>query len=197
MAKRKKTETRVPNHWDLLFPGRFLKACDLKGRPATITIRRLYQEKIDGKWKLIVWFPEGKEKNELSLNRTNGEAIAAMFGRKKPQEWVGRRITIKEETVSSFGDRVPAIRIIGSPDIDRPVEVDVDLGRVNIRRTLRPTGNGSRRQQRPPAPELEIGPGADGDPGHDVLTDQEQHDGWELDENGEAIPPEDTGGPHG
>jgi hypothetical protein len=123
----------------------------------TVTIGRLFQEKIDGKWRLIVEFPEGKDKHQLAINRTNGEAIGAMFGRDDPvRAWTGRRITLAEEQVRAFGETQPAIRVVGSPDISADVRVDVDLGRVKIQRTLRPTGNGAR--QRPKAPPIDPPP---------------------------------------
>lgn len=121
-----------------------MKAVDLKGKEVTVTVVKLFQEKIEGKWVLIAKLKEGTEKDELKLNRTNGEAMAAMFGKKSPDKaWVGKRITLGSEMVWAFGEKTPAIRIVGSPDITGPVKVDVDLGRVQIARTLRRTGNGN------------------------------------------------------
>jgi hypothetical protein len=142
----KKIETRVPTCWDELFPGRFLKACDLKGKEVTITIKRVYQEKIDGKWKLIFEFPEGQDKHEMACNRTNGEFAGAMFG-KDPTKWVGHKITIRSEVVWAFGEKTNALRICGSPELSKEVVIDIDMGRSQIRGTMRPTkrnGNGSK-----------------------------------------------------
>jgi hypothetical protein len=136
-----KSETRIPKSWDELFPGRFLKSCDLKGKAVTVTIARIHQEKIDGEWELIFTFKEGSDKREFSCNRTNGEHMLAMFG-KDPTKWIGRRITLQSEQVWGWGEKIPALRIIGSPELTRDVEMNVDKGRLKIRRTLKRTGNG-------------------------------------------------------
>ncbi len=140
MAKR--TETRIPKSWDELFPGRFLKACDLKGKAVTVTIAKIHQERIDGEWALIFTFKEGQDKREFACNRTNGEHMRAMFG-KDPTKWVGRRITLKAEGVWAFGEQMDALRIIGSPELTEDVRVDIDQGRLKIHRTLKRTGTGS------------------------------------------------------
>jgi hypothetical protein len=138
----KKTETRIPTSWDELFPGRFLKSCDLRGKAVTVTIAKIHQERIDGTWELILTFREGADKRELGCNRTNGEHIRAMFG-KNPTKWIGKRITLGSEQVWGWGEKVDAIRVIGSPDIPQDIRVNVDKGRLKINRVMRRTGNGS------------------------------------------------------
>jgi hypothetical protein len=61
-----------------------------------------------------------------------------MFGR-DPAKWTGRKITIRSEDVWSFGEKGPAIRVCGSPELTGPTKVDIDQGRLQIHTTLRPT----------------------------------------------------------
>lgn len=115
-----------PVDWDELYPGRFIKAGDLKGKQVTLTISAVRVEELVGdkgpQMKGIVSF-EGKGK-QLPLNKTNGICMKAMFGR-EVQKWIGRRVTL----FPGNWDGEPAIRIYGSPDIDSDMNVTVALPR--------------------------------------------------------------------
>ncbi len=125
-------ELPKPLNWDELYQGRFLKASDLKGKKVTLTISAVDLEKLesDGKEKIkgVVSF-EKTDKN-LALNKTNGLCLKAMFDR-AVQSWVGKRITLYEDT---FFDpktkrKEPCIRIWGSPDIAEEMAVEIHLPR--------------------------------------------------------------------
>lgn len=119
--------------YDQLFPGRFIKTGDLGGKDRTLTIadvdlEDLPQEKGGDKPKGIVTFKEAKKK--LVLNRTNGECIKAMFGR-KIDGWKGKRVTL----YPTEWNGEPCIRIKGSPDIAAPVTFELKLPRKKPRAT--------------------------------------------------------------
>ena len=135
--------------YDLLFPGRFLKAAEFKGKDVLVTISAidledLPQEKGGDKAKGIISF-EGKKK-KLVLNRTNGECLKAMFGR-DTGEWIGKRIVLFPDVWN--GD--PCVRVRGSPDIANDIEFELKLPRKRPQtKVMKALGraNGSR----PPAP---------------------------------------------
>lgn len=126
--------------YDQLFPGRFIKAGEFKGRPNTLTISDIKLEDMEDrkgvKTKCIVSFA-GKKK-QLVLNKTNGECIKGMFGR-KVADWIGKRVTFYPETVSAFGSKTLAIRVLGSPDIPADKEVICKIGRDSVTVTMKRT----------------------------------------------------------
>jgi len=115
-----------PVDWDELYPGRFIKASDLKGKKVTLTISRVRVEELIGdkgpQMKGIINF-EGKDK-ALALNKTNGLCLKAMFGR-KVQEWVGHKATL----FASTWDGDECIRIWGSPELTEDRQVTIALPR--------------------------------------------------------------------
>ena len=149
--------------YDALFPGRFLKAGLFKGKDVTLTITKvrledLPQEKGGERPRGILSFSETKL--ELVLNRTNGEAIKAMFGR-DTGEWVSRKVTFYPATLGDCDFADIAVRVRGSPELAEPLEFELRLPRKRPRAvTLVPTGNGQQArtngatnvpQQRPAA----------------------------------------------
>lgn len=115
-----------PVDWDELYPGRFIKASDLKGKKVTLIISKVRVEELVGdkgpQMKGIINF-EGKDK-ALALNKTNGLCLKAMFGR-KVQEWVGHKVTL----FASVWDGDECIRIWGSPEIKDDMPVTIALPR--------------------------------------------------------------------
>ena len=115
-----------PVDWDELYPGRFIKAADLKGKNVTLKIADIDLEELIGdkgkQVKGVISFEKTEKK--LALNKTNGICLKAMFG-KKVQEWIGRRVTLFP---TRHGDD-DAIRIYGSPEIAADIPVTVALPR--------------------------------------------------------------------
>ncbi len=116
-----------PVDWDELYPGRFIKAGEFKGKKPTLTIKDVDMASLvsdDGTEKLkgVLSFVETPK--QLPLNKTNGICLKAMFGR-KVQEWVGKRVTLFAGTWN--GEE--ATRIWGSPDIKEEQAVEVKLPR--------------------------------------------------------------------
>jgi predicted YcjX-like family ATPase len=142
--------------FDELYPGRFIKAGDLKGRDVTLTIAKVVVEELEGSKKQtkgVVSFKESPR--ELVLNRTNGECIKALFGRKLA-EWIGKRITIYPAAIQSdLADL--AVRVRGSPDIAQDVTFMLSLARKRPRSvTLKKTGaNGKAAPPTEPEPETQ------------------------------------------
>jgi hypothetical protein len=151
--------------YDQLFPGRFLKAGEFKGKDVTLTLSRVDLEEMEDrkghKTKCIVTFRETKK--QLVLNRTNGECLKGMFGR-KVGEWIGKRVTFGPSTVEAFGAPTLAIRVRGSPDLPRDTEITCKVGRqgdvrVMMRRTGQQQGaNGKAPPPPPPPPQMEEPP---------------------------------------
>jgi hypothetical protein len=115
-----------PIDFDELYPGRFLKAGEFKGKKPTLTIAAVQLDELEGltgkKVKGCVSF-ERTEK-QLVLNKTNGICLKAMFGR-KPQEWVGHKVTLFAGTWNAE----ECIRVWGSPEIEADLEVKIELPR--------------------------------------------------------------------
>ena len=145
--------TKIPDVYSELWPNRFLKADLLKDKPRTLTIDKIMVEVMptdDGgeKERGIIYFRETQR--QLALNRTNGECLKAMFG-KRVKDWVGKQITLVPE-IAKFGkDNVDAIRIKGSPSLEHSVDVEIRMPkRKPQKRTLVPTGKNQSTQQQNP-----------------------------------------------
>lgn len=116
-----------PVDWDEMYPGRFMKGIDLKGKKVTVVIKHVKMSKLLGEKGLqtkgLLSF-EGKEK-QLPLNKTNGLCLKAMFG-KKVQGWVGHKVTLYSTDDMGFED---VVRIWGSPDLPGDLPVTIALPR--------------------------------------------------------------------
>jgi hypothetical protein len=126
--------------WEVLYPGEYLRGADIVGHRPTVKIVRVYRKTIRGK-KYPVAELEGKER-KWKINFTNGFCLYKMFGPKPKRHWVGRSVTLCTELVDAFGrGPKPAIRVYGSPEIDKEIQVYKDLGGDfgAIRRTMKPT----------------------------------------------------------
>jgi hypothetical protein len=115
-----------PVDYDDLYPGRFLKAADFKGKKVTLTVKDVNIEELEGeggkKIKATLAFNETEK--QLVACKTNGLCLKAMFGRVLA-EWVGKRVTLFPDTWNNE----PCIRVWGSPDIKQESEVDIALPR--------------------------------------------------------------------
>ena len=115
-----------PVDYDEMFPGRFIKSGEFKGKVVTLEISAVDREELPDKSgtkiRGIVSFRKTPKK--WVLNATNGQCLRAMFGR-KPQEWVGKRVHLYPAPYE--GDT--AIRVWGSPDLERETEITIELPR--------------------------------------------------------------------
>ena len=126
MANENEKTFKKPVDWDELYPGRFLKAGDLRGRKATLTITDVALDELEGdkgkKVKGVIAFKETTK--SVALNKINGTCIREMFGRKLAA-WFGKRVTFFEGT----WDGEPCLRVWGSPDIAQDMAIIVTLPR--------------------------------------------------------------------
>lgn len=95
------------------FDADFLYAFHLQGRDVTVEIEKVTGGKLKDKEgkesrKPFVYF-KGKQK-PLALNKTNGAAIAAMYG-KETNGWVGKLVTLYPTTTNAFGAVHDCVRI--------------------------------------------------------------------------------------
>lgn len=116
-----------PVDFDQLYAGRFLKAGELLGKKVTLTISDVDLETLQGedgskKAKAILSFEKTEKK--LVTCKTNGICIKAMFG-PKLADWIGKKITIFPDSWNGE----PCIRVWGSPDIEKDIDVVIALPR--------------------------------------------------------------------
>jgi hypothetical protein len=100
----------MPNIGDA-FPSKFLKASDLKGKPAKVTISKVVFEPVGQtkEMKAVVYF-KGAQKG-LVLNKTNSNRIVAIIGSPITEEWPGHPITIYPTDTEYQGESVECIRV--------------------------------------------------------------------------------------
>ena len=91
------------------FPSSYLKAADLAGRRALVTISHLKMEDVGDEHKPVLYFT-GKEKG-LVLNRTNANVIIDITGTDETDGWCGKAIVLYVAKVDFQGRRVDAIRV--------------------------------------------------------------------------------------
>ena len=117
---------KKPTNFDSLYPGRFLKAGLFEGKQVTLTIKDVDLNELEGedgkKLKAIVSFQETEM--QLVTCKTNGLSIKAMFGNNLG-DWVGKRVTLFPSTWNGE----PAIRVWGSPDIEKDITISIVLPR--------------------------------------------------------------------
>lgn len=94
---------------DQLFPSKYLKVPDLKGREVAVTIESVEQTKIQGDTVNVVHF-ENKEKG-LIMNVTIYNQISKAAGSEDTDEWIGTKITLFPTTTEFKGEEVDCIRV--------------------------------------------------------------------------------------
>jgi len=94
------------------FPSTYIKASDLLGRSARVTIRNVLMETVGQEQKPILYF-NGKEKG-LVLNRTNANTISTLFG-PNTDDWEGAEVELFPAMVDFQGRSVEAVRVRIAP----------------------------------------------------------------------------------
>lgn len=118
-------------HVNQMFKGEYVSAAEFGGKTPTLTIRdvvlvRMEDEKKGEREKGVIHFMETDR--GWVLNRTNALCLAAMFG-PETDKWSGKRVKLHAVEVQLGKERVPGIRVVGSPDLDRPVTFELKLPR--------------------------------------------------------------------
>jgi len=91
------------------YPSKYLKAADLKGQEAVVTIEQVSKEEIDRDESKPVLRFKGKNRG-LVLNVTNANNIVLMYG-DDTETWVGKQVTLFTTFVDFQGRSVEAIRV--------------------------------------------------------------------------------------
>jgi hypothetical protein len=107
---------------DEVFPSKYMKAADLKGKPRIVTIESARYETLkglDGKetQKIVLYF-ENVPKS-LPLNATNFDGVCDATGCPDTEDWPGQRIELYPTKTSMGGQQVDCIRI-RRPSASRP-----------------------------------------------------------------------------
>lgn len=118
---------------DQIFPSKYLKEPDLRGRDVNVTIDRVERVSFQGKPGLVVYF-EGKDKG-LPCNQTIFDQIAYATGEDDTENWAGHRITLYPTETTYQNEMRPVVRV----------------------RTRPPNENGARAKQ-PPSPPPDLDP---------------------------------------
>lgn len=93
-----------------IFSGDYLKAEDLQGRNARVTISSVTVKEFDDGKKLILHFAN-KDKC-LVCNKTNASIIEEVLGSNDTDDWEGKSVTLTTKKVEFQGKLVPAIRVL-------------------------------------------------------------------------------------
>lgn len=99
---------------DLMFPSKYLKAADLLGKDATVTISGVKADDLQmtngtKERKYVISFV-GTDKM-LVLNKTNAKSIAAALNEKRAVKWAGQKITLYPTECMAFGKITDCIRV--------------------------------------------------------------------------------------
>src|SRR5262245_62131935 len=99
---------------DDLFPSKYAKAEDLKGKPYVVEIERapvetLKNTKGEEQRKVVLYFKGAKK--ALPLNLTNFDAVSDIAGSDETDDWPGTKIELYPSTVLMGGKITPCIRI--------------------------------------------------------------------------------------
>lgn len=101
---------------DQIFPSKYLKEPDLRGREITVTIRSVERVSFQGKPGLVIYF-ENKDKG-LACNQTIFDQIVWATGEDDTEEWPGCRITLYPTETTYQGEMRPVIRVRTKPPAD-------------------------------------------------------------------------------
>ncbi|MCK9358141.1 MAG: hypothetical protein M0R22_13520 [Dehalococcoidia bacterium] len=102
----------------VLYPSEYVKAADLGDKPTTVKIIKIERDKVPmsgGVTEMCTIVHFEKTRKKLIAGKTNGYALAVLFGSDLACA-IGKRVTLTAD-VDTFGrERVPCIRVLGSPD---------------------------------------------------------------------------------
>jgi hypothetical protein len=137
-----------------MFKGDNIQAAEFAGKVPTLTIKDVRLVRMEDEKKKterdkgVVHFHETDR--GWVLNRTNAESLAAMFG-PETTVWHGKRVTLRAEMVKFGAEMTPGIRVVGSPDIPKPVHFELKLPRKRPQKmTMQITKPGKTPDPMPP-----------------------------------------------
>ena len=148
-------------NWEAMFQSDYIRAVDFgtrifNGEIAEVRLCKLEDEKTGKEKDKGVVFFKGQPKGWV-LCKTNAICLAAMFG-PDTEAWVGKHVTLYSATVSVGKEKKPGIRVKGSPDLPKPLPVEIKLPRKKaFTMTMQVTGKTAPT----PEPEPETAPVVD------------------------------------
>lgn len=115
--------------YETLYPGRFLKKETL-AVPKVIRILDLQVTQLEGEKgiepKTVMKYKDAGGEGEMVLCKTNAILISFALGDRDYEKWKGHLVTIwNNPTVDLKGKKVGGIRVCGSPEMTKPVRVEV------------------------------------------------------------------------
>jgi len=131
-----------------MYPKDRFYAAEFKGKPVTLTFRakdpvtsELLGKGGPSEKMLPIWHFEETPK-KLPAVVTNGVCARALFG-DESDDWAGHKITLyPAPDPSGMSDDGLCIRVLGSPELKKPLTFNAQIGRTKKQFTLKPTGNG-------------------------------------------------------
>jgi hypothetical protein len=94
---------------DQIFPSKYLKEPDLRGRDVQVTIDFAERVTLNQKPALLLHF-QGKDKG-LVINTTLYDQIVAATGEDDTDDWKGHTITLFPTTTEYQGKSMPVVRV--------------------------------------------------------------------------------------
>jgi hypothetical protein len=130
-----------------MFPSKYLKAPDLKGKAVVVTIASAPIETLKTpngteERKTVLYFSNGAKK-VLPLNRTNWDAVADICG-ENSDDWPGEKIELYPTKTELRGETVACIRV------RRPAQGDI------VAATKKTAAPAATKGKRPPGDDSDI-----------------------------------------
>jgi hypothetical protein len=119
-------------NWEAMFASDYIRAVDFgsrvfNGEISEVRLCKMEDEKTGKEKDKGVVFFKGQPKGWV-LCKTNAICLAAMFG-PETTGWAGKRVTLFSAEVSVGKEKKPGIRVRGSPDLPKPLAVEIKLPR--------------------------------------------------------------------
>jgi hypothetical protein len=146
----------------LLTPSKYIKAVSFQGKDRTVTITGVKIEELereDNTKEMRGLISMAETQKRWVLNVTNVKSLVALFGR-ETDNWLGKKVTLYPEP-NEMSESGFAIRVRGSPELEKDVAFTLKLARKKARRVvLKATGknaNGKGTSAEPdPAPQHDL-----------------------------------------
>ena len=91
------------------FPGKYIKAADLAGKPKIVTIANVSMQKVGDDNKPVMQFLDCDQ--NMVLNLTNSNTTADILGSSDTDKWSDKRIELYATKVQFGAKMVDAIRV--------------------------------------------------------------------------------------
>ena len=115
--------------YETLYPSRFMKK-EALAAPKVIRITKVTATVLEGEKgaenKVVVAYKAADGEGEIVWCKTNAALTAHVLGERDYDKWIGRMITIHSNpNVDLGGKKVGGIRVYGSPELAKPMTVEI------------------------------------------------------------------------